>query len=150
MDQKLIDFINKHEELIDNEEWVEIFRICPQVLRKELKTTLTGAGIKIDLTDDYSKYISLADASKYVSKLIPSLRIVAWDRYNDKGKTGRKLKWVGVHIPSNINDVESVIRDDLKKNHILYEYVEYYPNYYVSGHIMPVLIIRLLDPEVLK
>ena len=149
MTNYIINFLNRYEAEIDAENWNKVFSRCNPNYVPELKACLKQANIqfKIDPIDTTKSYMPIDQASKFVQKLVKDLGITARQKYNDKGKTGRKLKWEYMHVPSSINDLEETIAVELDKHNILYEYVS------VIGNLKTInstLYIRLADPEVYK
>lgn len=155
MTNELIDFIHTVQELIDNDEWHKVFQRCPISLRAELKKVLKSAKIDFSFKIDSAQYMQIDAASKFVQKFIKDLGITYDVKYNDKGKTGRKLKYEMVNIPASITDIEETIRQELDNNNILYDFVKYDSELYRSRsgwhpYAYDALVVRLLDPEVVR
>lgn len=149
----LSNFIDEHVMLIDTEQWEKLFRLCNPYERSNLKKVLKASGINPVITPEVKDWMPIEAASKYVQDFVKSLFSFRY-RYNDKGKTGRKLKWVDLSLNVDKDKLEDIVRDELDKNNIKYDYVLYDPNYMTSSgfrtYVFNVLYVRLLDPEVSK
>ena len=147
MTSYIINFLTKYEADIDSENWNKVFSRCSPHYISELKQCLKEANIQfnIDPVDRTKSYMPIDQASKFVQKFIKDLGITARHKYSDKGKTGRKLKWEMMEVPSSISDLEDLVATELDQNNILYEYVCVMGN---LNTISNALYVRLADPEV--
>lgn len=144
-------FIDEHIELIDTEQWEKLFRICNPYERSTLKKVLKTSGIDPVITPIVKDWMPIDAASKYVQNFIKSLFSFRY-RFNDKSKNGRKLKWLDLSLNVDEDKLEDIVRDELDKNNIKYDYVLYDPNYMTTNglrtHVFNALYVKLLDPEV--
>ena len=143
-------FIDEHIELIDTEQWEKLFRLCNPYERSTLKKVLKASGINPVITPEVKDWMPVDAASKYVQDFVKSLFSFR-HRYNDKGKNGRKLKWVDLSLNVDEDKLEDIVRDELDKNNIKYDYVLYDSDYttYIGWmhRIYNAFYVRLLDPE---
>ena len=144
-------FIDEHIQLIDTEQWEKLFRLCNPYQRSTLKKVLKASGINPIITPEVKDWMPIDAASKYVQNFVRSLFSFK-HRFNDKGKNGRKLKWVDLSLKVAEDKLEDIVRDELDKNNIKYDYVLYDPNYTTANglrtYVFDALYIKLLDPEV--
>ena len=149
-------FIEVCNDLIDAGEWAKVFARCLPSYRAELRKTLKQAGIdaRYSIQVDGKEYMQIDDASKFVQQLVKNNAYSFREYYNDKGKTGRKLKWLGIEFTEDVKDPQIYFIDKLEANNILYDYIRYEDEVQVSGgfhaRYLNALYIRLLDPEVVK
>lgn len=149
-------FLEVCEDLINDNEWAKVFARCLPAHRAELRKILKQAKIdfKYSIKIDGKEYMPIDDASKFVQQLVKDNALSFREYYNDKGKNGRKLKWLGIEFVEEVKDPQSYFIDKLEANNILYDYVRYENEVQVGGgwhaRYLNALYIRLLDPEVIE
>ena len=155
MTEYMKNFIEVCSDLINDGEWQKVFGRCLPTYRGELRKVLKQAGIdaSYSIRLNGKEYTDIDAASKFVQQLVKDNAFSFREYYNDKGKTGRKLKWLGIEFIKAVEDPQMYFIEKLEANNILYDYVKYEDTIQVSGgfhsRFLNALYIRLLDPEVL-
>ena len=148
MEDLLREFIEANIDLIDDEEWDKLFKICPRTIKNDIINMLKETGFDLPKSKTSSQNIrSHAEIVKLIKKFLSEHGIDYLFAHNDKGKTGRKLKFVGVrNCPDNI---DRLLADYLDSLDINYEYIDYNKHDLYSMHPTRTLTIRLTS-EVIR